>query len=184
MDSMDRDPAKKDRIILTDALGEQRGTATKEEAHRQGLAHLAFSVLLYRDTPGGREYLLCRRAQGKYHSGGLWANSCCSHPREGEDLLDAAKRRVREELGCTLACPRKLGVFLYRAQFPGSICEYEYDHVLAGRMEGSLCPDPREVSAWEWVTAPEVNRRLLEAPETFAVWAFTVLSMGLGALEE
>ena len=95
-DNMARDPARNDLLILTDLLDRQTGTATKEQAHRSGLLHRAFSVMLYRDTEDGREYLISRRADGKYHSAGLWANSCCSHPRDGETLPEAARSRVRE----------------------------------------------------------------------------------------
>ena len=80
-DALANDPARNDRLILTDASDRSIGTATKEQAHRQGLLHRAFSVLLFRETETGREYLLSRRATEKYHSAGLWANSCCSHPR-------------------------------------------------------------------------------------------------------
>ena len=101
-DRMALDPAREDLLILTDLSDRQTGTATKEQAHRSGLLHRAFSVMLYRDAGSTREYLLSRRAEGKYHSAGLWANSCCSHPLSGEDTAEAARARVREELGCSV----------------------------------------------------------------------------------
>ena len=182
-DAMANDPARNDRLILTDASDRSIGTATKEQAHRQGLLHRAFSVLLFRETETGREYLLSKRAAEKYHSAGLWANSCCSHPREGETVLSAAGKRISEELGCTTKGLTEIGRFVYRAAFPNGLIEYESDHVLLGRFAGSLHPDPSEVSETRWIHAEELNGLLVEKPEQFAPWAFTVLSMAL-AYEE
>lgn len=182
-DALANDPARNDRLILTDASDRSIGTATKEQAHRQGLLHRAFSVLLFRETETGREYLLSRRATEKYHSAGLWANSCCSHPREAETVLSAAENRVSEELGCTAKGLTEIGRFVYRAAFPNGLIEYESDHVLIGRFAGILKPDPSEVSETRWVHAEELNGLLVEKPEQFAPWAFTVLSMAL-AYEE
>lgn len=178
-DAMAADPAKEDRIILTDASDHCIGTATKEEAHRKGLLHRAFSVLLYRDGEKGREYLLSKRAETKYHSAGLWANSCCSHPREGEDVLNAASDRVGTELRCGVSDLIEIGRFVYRAVFQNGLCEYESDHVLIGRIEGSLHPNPDEVSETKWVGAEEINALLSENPDQFAPWAFTVLALAL-----
>ena len=175
-DALAADPARNDRIILTDAEDRNIGTATKEEAHRKGLLHRAFSVQLYRETEEGRVYLLSRRAEGKYHSAGLWANSCCSHPREGEDIPEAASARVGTELGCGVSDLIEIGRFMYRAVFQNGLCEYEYDHILIGGMEGVLRPDPSEISETRWVSAAEMNDLLLKQPEDFSPWTFTVLS--------
>lgn len=179
-DRMAADPAKDDLLVLTDLLDRQTGTATKDRAHRSGLLHRAFSVMLYRENGDSREYLLARRAGGKYHSAGLWANSCCSHPRCGEETLAAARSRVRRELGCEAAGLKEIGAFVYRAVFPDGLCEYEFDHVLIGRMEGELNPDPEEVSETRWVSAEALASLPAEAPDQFAPWAFTVFSMILG----
>lgn len=176
---MGADPAKDDLLVLVDGLDREIGTATKERAHREGLLHRAFSVVLVRHGDAGTELLLSQRATGKYHSGGLWANSCCSHPRAGERLLDAARRRVREELGCEAIGLREAGSFAYRAEFAEGLCEYEYDHVLVGSFEGALEPDPNEVSTTRWVGLDELARELAERPKQFAAWAFTVLSMAM-----
>jgi isopentenyl-diphosphate delta-isomerase type 1 len=178
-DNMARDPARNDLLILTDLLDRQTGTATKEQAHRSGLLHRAFSVLLYRDTEDGREYLISRRADGKYHSAGLWANSCCSHPRDGETLPEAARSRVREELGCVVPELSEIGAFVYRAVFPDGLCEYEYDHVLLGRADGEPDPDPAEVAETRWISPEVLSDFLTASPEKFAPWAFTVFSMTL-----
>lgn len=178
-DNMAQDPARNDLLILTDLLDRQTGTATKEQAHRAGLLHRAFSVMLFRDTENGREYLISRRAEGKYHSAGQWANSCCSHPRDGETTIAAARARVREELGCGVRDLEEIGSFVYRAPFPDGLCEYEYDHVLLGRAEGTPNPDPAEVSEIRWITAAELSSLAAGSPAQFAPWAFTVFSFVL-----
>ena len=176
-DLMALDSAKEDLLILVDVLDRPIGSATKEQAHRQGLLHRAFSLQLYRETGAEREYLISRRAMEKYHAGGLWANSCCSHPRKGETVPDAAACRVRQELGCGADDMREIGCFLYRTAFSNGLFEYEYDHVLLARIAGEPAPDPAEVSEIRWVTADELNALLVRSPNLFAPWAFTVLSI-------
>ena len=177
-----RDPARGERLILVDGLDRITGTATKAEAHRQGLLHRAFSVVLVRGEPAAPAFLLSQRAPGKYHSGGLWANACCSHPREGETLPAAAARRVREELGCEAPPLREIGAFVYRAEFPDGLTEFEYDHVLLGSFDGPLAPDPAEIAATRWVGAEALAAELAERPGHFAAWAFPVLSLALRAV--
>ena len=184
MDNMSKDPAREDMLILVDGFDRQIGEANKERAHREGLLHRAFSVVLVREGEGGPELLLSQRAWDKYHSAGLWANSCCSHPRAGEVLPDAAYRRTREELGCDAAGLNEIGAFVYRAPFPDGLYEYEYDHVLVGACGGSPDPDPAEVAAVRWVTADALAAELAEHPEHFAAWAFTVLSLALQQLDQ
>jgi len=180
-DNMTLDPAKDDLLILTDMLDRQTGTATKEQAHRSGLLHRAFSVMLYRDSGETREYLISRRADGKYHSAGLWANSCCSHPRAGETVPGAACSRVRKELGCGVRDLSEIGAFVYRAVFPDGLCEYEYDHVLLGRADGEPEPDPSEIGEIRWVSGEQLSALLTGEPDRFAPWAFTVFSLTLAS---
>lgn len=175
-DTMAADPARSDNLVLVDALDCAVGTATKTKAHTEGLLHRAFSVVLVRSGAQAPELLLAQRAAGKYHSAGLWANSCCSHPRAGEDLVQAAYRRVEEELGCRADDLREIDAFLYHADFGGGMFEYEYDHVFVGRCEGEPQPDPTEVQALRWVAVADLSAELVEHPERFAVWAFTVLA--------
>ena len=110
-DNMAVDPARADELVLVDGLDRQVGTATKEQTHREGLLHRAFSVVLVREGADGPEILLAQRAEGKYHSAGLWANSCCSHQRAGEEVVAAAYQRVCEELGCEAADLREVAAF-------------------------------------------------------------------------
>ena len=172
-----------DRIILVDPLDREIGSAEKLEAHRKPLLHRAFSIFLV-DREGGR-MLLQRRAEGKYHSGGLWANSCCSHPRVGEALQPAARRRLREELGVELAGPLwEWGSFVYCHRFAPDLYEYEYDHVLVGDYRGEATPDPEEIGAVEWVTFSRLERELVEEPQKFAPWFFTAAPLVLRGLRE
>lgn len=117
-----------DQLILVDLDDVPIGSAGKAEVHRRGLLHRAFSVFL----TDGERMLLQRRSRGKYHSGGLWANACCSHPRAGESLEQAVPRRLKEELG--ISCPvEELFSFHYFSQYGPQLFEYELDHVFLGR---------------------------------------------------
>lgn len=176
------DPTLDDELILVDGLDREIGSATKWQAHVRGLLHRAFSVVLVREGAAGPEILLARRAEGKYHSAGLWANSCCSHPRVGEDVLPAAERRVREELGMDASGLHEIGAFAYRAVFDNGLAEHEYDHVVLGRPEGPVAPDPAEVSETRWVGLDDLARELAQEPEPFAAWAPTVLSLAMAHL--
>ena len=187
------DPARDDLLILVDGLDREVGTATKAQAHAEGLLHRAFSVVLVRpaggqaapdagDQPKQLELLLAQRAAGKYHSSGLWANSCCSHPRVGETVLDAAYRRVHEELGCEATGLRELCAFAYRAEFADGLCEHEFDHVLVGACSGEPAPDPSEVGALRWVTLDDLAAELAEQPGHFAAWAPMVLTLAMAQL--
>lgn len=172
-------PQRDDNLILVDAWDEPIGTATKQQAHKSPLLHRAFSAFLM----DGEQILLQRRAEGKYHSGGLWANACCSHPRMGEEVIPSAQERLREELGMT--CPlREIGSFVYCHRFPDGLCEYEYDHVLVGYYHGSFLPDPEEIAELRWVSTQELDRELRTAPEEFAVWFRTAAPMVLRWMQE
>lgn len=179
---MENDAARDDLLILVDGRDRQIGTATKWQAHVEGTLHRAFSVVLVRDAEGGRELLLAKRSLCKYHSGGLWANSCCSHPRDGEDTVPAAYRRVREELGCEASDLRDLCSFVYRAEFDNGLCEFECDHVILGRCVGEPDPDPAEASDVRWVKFDDLAAELTEEPKKFAVWAPIVLTLAMAEL--
>lgn len=181
-DLLASDPARDDMLVLVNGLDHDTGTTTKLEAHVKGLLHRAFSVVLVREGDDGQELLVAKRSMRKYHSGGLWANSVCSHPRAGEGLIDAAYRRVREELGCEVRGLREVAAFAYRAEFGNGLCEHEYDHVLVGSCVGEPEPDPAEVGEVRWVGFGELASELAERPETFAAWAPMVLSMAMSSL--
>jgi len=154
------------RLIAVDEHDCETGTVEKMAAHRQGVLHRAFSIFVFDDAD---RLLLQRRARGKYHSGGLWSNTCCSHPRAGESLLEAAHRRLREEMGFDCPLDPVFG-FVYRAVLDGDFVEHEYDHVLAGRFQGTPVPDPAEVDDWEWANLSVVRSRFVENPNAFTAW--------------
>ena len=177
MDALAADPARYDELILVDGLDRPTGAASKMQAHVEGLMHRAFSVVLTREGDDGLELLLAKRSLLKYHSGGLWANSCCSHPRVGEDVIEAAYRRVPEEIGCEAQGLREICAFAYRAEFDNGLCEHEFDHVLVGRCAGEIVPNPAEASETRWIGTEELAAELVAHPEHFAVWVPIVLTL-------
>lgn len=165
-------------VVLVDTDDREVGVAEKLDAHRRGLLHRAFSVFILNDRG---ELLLQRRAAGKYHSGGLWSNTCCSHPRPGEGVVDAARRRLREEMGIAAAVVPAF-TFVYRADLDPDLVEHELDHVLVGRYEGDPDPDPSEVEGWWWVGLAEVEDDLARRPEVYTVWFKLALPQLIEAL--
>jgi isopentenyl-diphosphate delta-isomerase len=158
--------AEEDLIVLVDENDAATGAAAKTDAHRRGLRHRAISVLV-RNSAG--DLLLQRRNPAKYHSGGLWANACCSHPRPGENALEAAHRRLREEMG--FDCPLEpLFTTHYRARVSNDYIEDEFVHAFAGTYDGPVAPDPAEVGEWKWAALPEVMRAQAATPDAYAVW--------------
>lgn len=169
----------KDRIILVDLFDRQIGLEEKMKAHEKPTLHRAFSIFLYHDD----KFLLQRRALHKYHSGGLWANTCCSHPREGEELLEAAGRRLEEEAG--ISCPvREIGSFIYSYRFSDTLYEYEYDHILIGDYEGEVYPNPEEIDKVAWISREQLAHDLVSRPREFAPWFLTAFPMVLRALPQ
>lgn len=165
-------------IVLVDSEDRAIGVAPKRTVHLLGLRHRAFSILL-RDDVG--RVLLQRRASDKYHSGGLWANSCCGHPRPGESTHDAAVRRLYEELGVR-ATLTHAGTFTYRAAVGKTMIEHEVDHVFVGTAIGDVAPNPLEVSATAWTAADELTADLRENPHRYATWLAHVLRVALNGL--
>jgi isopentenyl-diphosphate delta-isomerase len=155
-----------DDVIIVDANDLPIGTAPKLDAHQNGLRHRAISVVI--GDQRGR-VLLHRRAVGKYHSGGLWTNTCCSHPRPGEHTIDAAVRRLFEEMG--ISCPLAFMFSMnYRAKVSNSLVEDEIVHVFGGRFDGTPVPDPLEVSGWCWKPFDVVEQDVDAWPDIYTVW--------------
>jgi isopentenyl-diphosphate delta-isomerase len=157
-----------ERVVLVDAQDRELGSEAKLRAHEDGgRLHRAFSVFVF-DSRG--RTLLQRRADGKYHFGGLWTNSCCGHPRPGESVTDAASRRLREEMGIAVTLV-DVGSFIYRARDPQSgLTEHELDHVCVGAYDGDVQPDPAEAGDFRWVTPDELDAALASAPEAHTPW--------------
>ena len=165
-------------VILVDQNDKPIGVAEKLEAHRKGLCHRAFSVFIFRNSPQ-KELLLQQRAKGKYHSPGLWTNTCCSHPRPNEEIIQAGERRLLEEMGVTTKL-KSVGKFHYIAHFNNGLIENEVDYVLVGTLENELFqPNPAEVKAYRWITLDDLEQELAAHPERFTPWlsqALIVLS--------
>jgi isopentenyl-diphosphate delta-isomerase len=138
----------------------------KMEAHRQAQLHRAFSVFLYRNE----QILMQKRAIDKYHCGGLWTNTCCSHPAPGERVLEAAQRRLMEEAGISAPELTEVDKFFYRYPFPNGITEFECDHVLIGEYDGDFTPDPEEIDEMAWVDIAVLELALEQSPEAFTPW--------------
>lgn len=157
-----------ERVVLVDEADRELGTMDKLEAHRDGgRLHRAFSVFLF---DGEGRLLLQQRADGKYHFGGLWTNSCCSHPRAGEDVLDAGRRRLREELGVDTPL-EAVGSFIYKAHDDSTgLTEHELDHILVGRFEGEPLPDRAEVAGWRWISPAQLEAEIGSSPRSFTPW--------------
>ena len=162
-------------VILVDQADRPVGRMEKQETHRKGLLHRAFSVFLL----DGSKLLIQRRALDKYHCGGLWSNTCCSHPAPGEPVLSAAERRLEEELGIKNARLRELDTFLYRAAFPNGLAEHELDHVLLGEYSGPVQPDPMEIAQVRWIDLEELQRDLQAFPQWYTPWFPPALTLVL-----
>lgn len=160
-------PDDLESVILVDADNNAIGSCGKIDAHREGMLHRAFSIMI---TNQDSELLLQRRAAHKYHFANRWSNACCSHPRPGEPLMAAARRRLKEELGFVVPLVR-VAELTYRAVDPASgLIEHEYLHLLLGRYAGEPSPNPDEVEAVIWLSMDGVRRDLARHPGGYTPW--------------
>lgn len=165
-----------ERVILVNEHDQLLGVEEKMIAHQKGLRHRAFSVFVYRLNlvESSVEFLLQQRHPEKYHSGGLWTNTCCSHPRPDEDIVEAAERRLKEELSLTVSLTQ-VNSFEYRAEFENGLIEHEIDHVLVGEYLGEFqgdpgAFDPKEIQQIQWLTVDHIREKLVESPTLFTPW--------------
>lgn len=172
-----------DLLILVDDNDNEIGYGEKMETHIMGRLHRAFSLFVF--DKNSKTLLIHQRAAGKYHSGGLWTNSCCSHPRKGETLLDAVVRRAHEELGLEIPCGdgmvsglTEVGKFQYFADF-GDISEHEIDHVFIWETDGQvrLHPDSEEVMDFMWIEPSSLTEWMQREPGSFTAWFAPALSI-------
>ncbi len=157
---------KKEYLILVDNNDKQWGKLEKELAHKLGLLHRAFSIFIFNNKG---ELLLQQRADGKYHSPGLWTNTCCSHPQFGEELNDAVPRSLMEEMGMTSETVFRFN-FIYKAKFENGLIEHEFDHVFFGLSDELPVPKESEVKDWKYISLDELAFEITLFPERYTEW--------------
>ena len=155
-----------EKVILVDKNDNQVVLMPKLEAHEKGVLHRAFSIFIFNSK---YELLLQKRASSKYHSGGLWTNTCCSHPREGEDILDAANRRLDEEMGIKTSL-RKVYDFIYKAELDNQLTEHEFDHVFYGVFDNDPILNKEEAEDFKWVDMETLNNDIIKDEDNYTVW--------------
>lgn len=166
-------------VILVNENDQEIGKMEKQEAHEKALLHRAFSIFVFNEK---NELLLQQRALGKYHSAGLWTNTCCSHQRVGESTEMAAHRRLNEEMGfdCELTTKTK---FIYKAAFENGLTEHELDYILVGNYNGDVVANKEEVESYKWVSLPWLIEDLKINPNNYTAWFSIILENYLESLE-
>ena len=154
------------KIILVDKNDKEIGTEFKIKAHKEGKLHRAFSIFIFNSQ---KNFLLQKRSSKKYHSGGLWTNTCCSHPSPGETILSAAHRRLKEEMGfdCDLT---KIFSFIYRTKLDKGLIEHELDHVLSGNFNGKPNINIEEAEDFKWISIEFLARDIKQNPNSYSFW--------------
>lgn len=155
-----------EKVVLVDEKDNPRGEMEKMEAHEKAELHRAFSVFVFNKND---ELMLQQRTLSKYHSPGLWTNTCCSHPRKGETPIDAGHRRMMEEMGfdCEM---EKIFDFVYKAELEKGLTEHEFDHVLFGRYDEAPEINPEEVESWKWMKMEDIDVDMKAHPEKYTIW--------------
>lgn len=169
-----------EEVILVDTNNSEIGKMEKMQAHIEGRLHRAFSIFVF-NSKG--ELLLQQREKGKYHSGGLWTNTCCSHPRVGEDIKEAVHRRLKEEMGFDCDLSEKK-TFLYNAKFDNDLIEHELDHIFIGYYNGVPIPNKEEVENWKWISTKDLKKELEAEPDKFTYWFKFSIEDVLAIIEE
>ncbi|GAA4269708.1 isopentenyl-diphosphate Delta-isomerase [Hyunsoonleella aestuarii] len=157
---------EEEKVILVNELDEKIGLMPKLEAHEKALLHRAFSVFIFNDN---NELMLQQRALHKYHSPGLWTNTCCSHQRDGESNIDAGKRRLEEEMGFVTDLTETIS-FIYKAPFDNGLTEHELDHVMVGNYNDVPVINEDEVADWKWVPLADVKADIEQHPKNYTEW--------------
>lgn len=160
---------------MVDKDDKEIGMGDKLEVHQKGLTHRAFSIFIF-NSDG--ELMLQKRNKAKYHSGGLWTNTCCSHPRAGEDLSVAIHRRLKEEMGFDTELTEKF-TFHYRAEFDNGLIEDEIDHVYFGYYDGDPELNPDEAEDWKWISLDDLRTDIDKSPSKYTAWMKEIFDNGL-----
>ncbi len=155
-----------EQVILVDDQDNPIGLMEKIEVHEKAILHRAFSVFIFNHRG---ELLLQQRALSKYHSAGLWTNTCCSHPRPNENTQAAANRRLLEEMGFETSL-EKVFDFIYLANFDNGLTEHEFDHVFIGFYEGTILPNNAEVNSYKYISIEEIDSQLINTPDIYTEW--------------
>lgn len=172
----------KQQVILIDENNRIIGTEDKIKAHREGKLHRAFSIFIFSRNSDEWHLLLQKRHPKKYHSGDLWSNTCCSHPRPGEEIVTAGKRRLYEEMGLKIPL-KEVGKFRYTAAV-GHLIENEYDHILVGfATDTTIYFNKKEINTIRWISISDLERELKRHPEIFTPWLDLALKIALKNLE-
>ncbi len=153
-------------VVLVDKNDNQLGLMEKIEAHKKAVLHRAFSVFILNNK---NELLMQKRALVKYHSPGLWTNTCCSHPRHKESVISAGVRRLKEEMGFETKL-KNLFSFIYKAKFDNGLTEHEFDHVLLGKYNKAPLINKSEVSEWKWVDIDFLKNDVVYNPNLYTEW--------------
>ncbi len=154
-------------VVLVDTKDKEIGLMDKLEAHQKGLLHRAFSVFIFNSSD---EFLLQRRATSKYHSAGLWSNTCCSHPDPDETIIEASERRLKEEMGLSVASIHELYQLIYKVEFDNGLTEHELDHVLVGYTDELPILNAVEASEWKYISYDDLKKDILENPDRYTFW--------------
>jgi len=154
------------KVVLVDKNDNQIGLMPKMEAHQKGILHRAFSIFIINSQ---NQILLQKRSANKYHSAGLWTNTCCSHPIEGENIIDAGSRRLHEEMGIKTDLKVAFN-FTYKAELENGLIEHEYDYVLIGEFNGTPKLNKDEAEDWKWISIEEVRKDIIENETDYTVW--------------
>ena len=171
---------EEEKVILVNSNDEPIGLMPKMEAHEKALLHRAFSVFVINSN---NELMLQQRALQKYHSPGLWTNTCCSHQRDGEENIEAGLRRLQEEMGFETPL-EYLFNFIYKAPFDNGLTEHELDHVMLGRYEGDPSINPEEVASWKWMDIDLIHSDLINNPADYTVWFAIIFDRFYNHLKE
>ncbi|WP_299890578.1 isopentenyl-diphosphate Delta-isomerase [uncultured Lacinutrix sp.] len=155
-----------EQVILVNEKDEQIGLMPKMEAHEKAILHRAFSVFIFNDK---NELMLQQRALSKYHSPGLWTNTCCSHQRDGESNLEAGSRRLGEEMGFATALEEKTS-FIYKAPFDNGLTEHELDHIMVGYYNEDPVINKEEVENWKWMPLEAIKIDIKKQPNLYTAW--------------
>ena len=157
---------REEEVILVDSEDKVLGTMPKMEAHQKGILHRAFSIFILNSN---KELLLQKRSYNKYHSPGLWTNTCCSHQRIEETSVEAGNRRLMEEMGIKTDL-KEVFTFKYKTKFNNGLTEHEFDHVLFGYTDESPIININEVCEWKWLDIESIKNDILINPNHYTVW--------------